>query len=203
VTVTILPFGMPEPAAEPRGAARANPLVVTLGYVHEVKGIAPLIDAFGLLGVDNPTARLVIAGEIPTPESERWHAYAKEHAPEANIELPGHVSTEQYTELLRTADLAVQMRLASNGEASAAIADCLANGVPTIVTDLGWASELPDGTAEKVALSVGPVQLKDRMVRLLGDERRRRAMSQAAIDYARECSFAKVADAYLEALRLR
>ena len=45
------------------------------------------------------------------------------------------------------ADLAVQLRSVSNGEASGATADCLAAGVPTIVTDLGWSGELPADTS--------------------------------------------------------
>jgi glycosyltransferase involved in cell wall biosynthesis len=204
VPVSVLPFGMPHAAEAPRGFATSSPLVITLGFVHEVKGIAGLIDAFGLLAAEIPTARLMIAGPFIDPaESERWHRYARDHAPDVNIEIPGEVSKERYAELLRTADLAVQLRLVSNGEASAAVADCLAAGVPTIVTDLGWTSELPSSVVEKVPPTVGPHQLKDRMRTLLSYASKRAVMSRLALEHARDCSFSRVADAYLDALRLR
>jgi glycosyltransferase involved in cell wall biosynthesis len=204
VPVSVLPFGMPHAAEAPHIVAASSPLIVTLGFVHEVKGVAALIDGFGLLAEHMPTARLMIVGPFADPDgSERWHRYASEHAPDANVELPGEVSKERYAELLRTADLAVQLRLVSNGEASAAVADCLASGLPTIVTDLAWTSELPSDVVEKVPLSAGPHQLKDRMLRLLSDSHKRAAMSRFALEHARDCSFSRVAEAYLDALRLR
>jgi glycosyltransferase involved in cell wall biosynthesis len=202
VQVSVLPFGMPHAAEAPRGAAGSSPLIVSVGYVSEVKRISTLIDAFGLVAVDVPTARLVIAGPLDRAESERWHRYATEHSPNANIELSGEVSKERYAELLRTADLAVQLRLVSNGEASAAVADCLASGLPTIVSDLGWTGELPSDVVEKLPPNAGPHQLKDHMVRLVTDPVRRGAMSCAALEHARNCSFVRVADAYVDALKL-
>ena len=202
VPVSVLPFGMPEASASPRTDATDNPLVISLGYVHEVKGLAALILAFAILSAEMPTARLVIAGPTDAAESERWKSYVGEHAPEANIDIPGHISTEDYSELLRRADLAVQLRLVSNGEASAAVADCLAGGVPTIVTDLGWAGELPAGVVEKVPLGVQPELLCDRMRTLITDVAARTAMSRAALDHARACSFTQVAKVYRSVLGL-
>jgi glycosyltransferase involved in cell wall biosynthesis len=187
----------------PRDTESADgPLVVSLGYVSEVKGIATLIRAFALLAAERPTARLVIAGPTDDAESRRWHQYVDEHAPDANIEIPGEVSPERYSELLRTADLAVQLRLISNGEASAAIADCLSWGLPTIVTELGWAGELPESAVSGVPLGLTPEQLNNRMRQLLGDAARRLAMSDAALTLAGASTFAHVAGSYLEALGL-
>jgi len=202
VRVSVLPFGMRETAEAPRGAAMSSPLVISTGDVNEMSDIASLINAFGQLAAEMPDARLVIAGPIDGDDQGRWHRYATEQVPHANIDLPRAVSTESYAELLRTADLAAELPLASTGDASAAVADCLASGVPTIVTDLGWARELPRGVAEKVPPGAGPHQLKDRMVKLLGDGDRRQAMSRAALEYARRHSFARVAEAYLDALGL-
>lgn len=206
VPISVLPFGMPDAPQTPRdadaGSHPPGPLIISLGVVSEVKGIATLIRAFGLLASDMPTARLVIAGPTDSAESQRWHRYIDEHAPGANIELPGEVSAERYSELLRTADLAVQLRLISNGEASAAVADCLACGLPTVVSDLGWTGELPAAAVSKVPLNVGPEQLKSRMAQLLADPSQTTAISCAARQCARAATFADVADAYLEALGL-
>ena len=99
-----------------------------------------------------PCSALVakLAGvELPVVPLRRHHdfdearTFARDVAPRVNIEILGHVSATRYEELLREADVAVQLRTLSNGEASAAVADCLAAGLPTIASDLGWASELP------------------------------------------------------------
>ena len=94
------------------------------------------------------------------------------------------------------------MRLLSDDQAPTLVADCLANGLPTVVTDLGWAGELPPEAAEKVPSSVSPHQLKDQIVGLLGDHAQLAALSRGALEHARSCSFATVADAYLDALGL-
>ncbi len=202
VRVSVLPFGMRQTAEAPRGGAKSSPLVISLGDVNEMNDIASLINAFGQLAVEMPDARLVILGPIDGDDRGRWHRYTSERVPHANIDLPGEIRDEIYAELLRTADLAVELSLVSTGDASAAVADCLANGVPTLVTDLGWARELPRNVAEKVPPGAGPHQLKDRMRKLLADGNRRQAMSQAALEHARRHSFARVADAYLDALGL-
>jgi glycosyltransferase involved in cell wall biosynthesis len=200
VRVSVLPFGLPDGIEAPRQAAGSSPLIVSLGLTPESKGIATLIDAFALLAAEMPATRLVITGDCAGCEG--WHGYASEHAPKADIELAGEVSSERYAELLRSADLAIELQPVTGGEAPAAVADCLASGLPTIVTDLGWASELPGDVAEKVSPGVAPGQLKDRMVRLLADNRNRVAISRAALEHARACSFSRVADAYIHALGL-
>ena len=203
VPVSVLPFGLPDGVQAPRPAAGRSPLIISLGYGEEAIGIATLIDAFALLAVEVPAARLVIAGRaVDTDEPDRWHGYAGEHAPQAAIELAGELSAERYAELLQSADLAVQLQPVAGGEAPATVADCLARGLPTIVTDLGWASELPSDAAEKVPPGVGPGRLKDRIVTLLADNGKRAAITRAALEHARACSFSTVADAYLHTLGL-
>jgi glycosyltransferase involved in cell wall biosynthesis len=203
VPVSILPFGVP--ASEfgerrPKGTGGVV-VVVSVGVVSEVKGLATLIAAASLL-TENFALRLVIAGPGEENELQRWRDLAKEVAPNADTRIPGHLGTERYRSLLEEADLAVQLRTLSNGEASAAVADCLAAGVPTIASDLGWASELPMGALERVPHDVSPTRLAERIRELLHDEQRRATMSDAATAYARASSFSHVAQAYKTALGL-
>ena len=156
--------------------------------------MATLIDAFALLCADLPAARLLMTGYVG-PD-------ARKDASEAPIEFLGPVSVERYAELLRTADLAVHLRLATDDPAPALVADCLAHGLPMVMTDLGWAGELPSDVAEKVPIWVSPHDLKDRIMKLLGDQGRLAALSRGALEHARACSFARVADAYLDVLGL-
>jgi glycosyltransferase involved in cell wall biosynthesis len=201
--VSMLPFAAPPAAEAPREYAAANPLIVSVGRADEESGIATLIGAFALLVDDLPAARLVITGRAgDAAEFGPWGAYVSERAPNANIELAGRVSAGRFADLLRTADLAVQLPLVTAGEAPEALAECLASGLPTIATDHGWAGELSPGVVEKVPLGIAAQQLKGRIVGLLADPGKRAALSRAALQHARACDFSSVADAYLAALGL-
>ena len=96
----------------------------------------------------------------------------------------------------------MQLRTLSNGEASAAVADCLAAGLPTLVTDLGWASELPADAVARVPPDASPRLLADRLAELIDDERVRQELSNGALALARACDFSRVAEEYLRALQL-
>ena len=98
--------------------------------------------------------------------------------------------------------MAVQLRLVTQGEASAAVCDCLAAGLPTVATDLGWVTELPDDVVERVAPDVTPVSLGATLSRLLGVPSELDALAAAGRAYAAENDFAAVARRYLEVLGL-
>jgi len=203
VPVSVMPFAMPAPGpAGARGPAAPAPLVVHMGVVSEIKGIGALIEAFALLAVRAPDARLVIAGDGDEAGLDRWRAFARERAPRAAVEIPGHVDAERWSDLLARADLAVQLRVVSNGEASAAVCDCLAAGIPTIVSDIGWMGELPREAVVHVPLDVDAEPLSECMYGLLVEQPARAALSSAALAHARERSFERVAGAYLAALDL-
>ncbi len=193
---------MPSVTEASRKPNPAAPLIVSLGAVHESKGIAKLISAFALFSARNPKARLVIAGPIETSARERWSTYAAERAPEADVQVTGHLSSGRYAALIAAADLAVQLRLVSNGEASATIADCLSVGLPTLVSDLGWAGELPAGVVSRLRVGATAVELARRLEQLVVDVELRGSLSEAGLNHARANSFAAVARSYIEALEL-
>jgi len=204
VPVSVLPFGIPSNGSGARTCRTLGdrPLIVSVGVVSEVKGLANLIMAVSLLTSERRQLRLVIAGPGDDAELRRWREFAQDAAPGVDIEIPGHVAAEQYASLLHDADLAVQLRTLSNGEASAAVADCLAVGLPTVVSDLGWASELPEGAVARVPADATPGLLAGRLGELIDDERARQALSDGALALARARDFSEVADEYLRALQL-
>jgi len=204
VPVFVVPFGIPEPIVEreQNRTGGQDPLLVSIGVVSEVKGLATLIDAFALLAESLQHARLVIAGPGEEAELERWRAYARDHAPGADVKVTGHLPQATLREMLGSADLAVQLRTVSNGEASAAVADCLSAGLPTIVNALGWAAELPDDVVEHVPPGADARLIAERMQRVLSDRAGHRALEERALEHAEDHSFRLVAQAYLEALEL-
>jgi glycosyltransferase involved in cell wall biosynthesis len=202
VPATIVPFGIPDARASARTVNAERPLVVSVGVVSEVKGLADLIASFGIVAQRLPRARLVIAGPGDEAELERWRTTAREQAPGVPIEVAGHLAAGPFRELLDGADLAVQLRTVSNGEASAAVGDCLAAGLPTIVSSLGWAAQLPRGVVEQVPAGADPHLIAGRMLAILTNETLQRSLQEGAREYARAHSFQVVAESYIDALGL-
>lgn len=204
VAVSVVPFGIPARETQPRTCRAVDdaPLIISVGVVSEVKGLADLIAAVSLVGGHRKRLRLVIAGPGDSGELQRWRDFAHDTAPTVDIEIPGRISPGRYAALLQAADVAVQLRTLSNGEASAAVADCLAAGLPVLVSDLGWASELPKRAVARVPRDATPALIADRLKELLDDKDARQALSSGALALASEYSFERVADEYLRALQL-
>lgn len=175
-------------------------LIVSLGIVSAVKMPDVLIDALAQVRRTRPDARLIFAGGAPPAELAELREHADEAGVQDAVEVLGHVDDETWERLLDEAHVAVQLRRIQNGEASAAVADALAAGLPTVVTAQGWASELSDDLVEKVPLELTAPVLAQAILRVLDDPARADELSRAARDHAERTSFARVAEHYLEIL---
>ncbi|WP_353213052.1 glycosyltransferase [Rhodovarius sp.] len=166
-------------------------LVCSFGIISNSKGPGLLLSGFEAVQADIPGALLRFVGE-PLQEVLAL--------------LPAHMMTgrtdlHHYQNWLAAADVAVQLRLASRGETSAAVADCLGAGLATLVNDLGAAAELPDGVAYKLPASADAPVLAAALLELARDPDRRAALGQAARSYAQEAlAPVQVAAAYHAAI---
>lgn len=202
VPVAVLPLALPPVADRAQRTIEGSPLIASFGMVSEVKGLDTLIAAVALLAESYVDIRLTIAGPGEQAELQRWRDLASEIAPNVDTSIPGHVLADDYKRLLQSADVAVQLRTLSNGEASAAVVDCLASGVPTVVSDLGWAAELPGDAVAHVPADCTPSQLAHTIEDLLASQQKRRELGEGAHAYARKYSFSAVARDYLRLLEL-
>jgi glycosyltransferase involved in cell wall biosynthesis len=202
VPISVLPLALPAPTERGHRPAGRSPSIASFGVVSEVKGLATLIAAVALLAEDRPGVSLTIAGPGEHSELQRWRDLAREVAPGVDVRLTGHLPATRYASLLREADVAVQLRTLSNGEASAAVVDCLSAGLPTVVSDLGWASELPSDAVVHVPAACTPCDLAACLEHLLASEAARRELGEGAHRYARAHSFPEVAAEYLRLLEL-
>ncbi len=202
VPVALLPFAIPD--VEPRvwRPPGKPPVIVSVGVVSAVKGLALLISAASLIAQARGGVRLVIAGPGERQELEHWRRFAGEFGSDLDLRLTGHLPRADYDRLLADADLAVQLRMLSHGEASAAVADCLAAGLPTVVSDLGWASELSADVVAHVPSDVLSAGLAARIEGLLDDQEHLRSMSEHAQKFAAANSFSATAKQYLRSLKL-
>jgi glycosyltransferase involved in cell wall biosynthesis len=101
------------------------------------------------------------------------------------VSITGFASSSEYKLYLQAADAAVQLRSRSRGETSAAILDCLSNGLPTVVNAHGSVAELPEDVVIKLPDEFEDCQLVSIFERLYRDADYRRRYSQNARNYIR------------------
>lgn len=103
---------------------------------------------------------------------------------ESRITATGRADDATFEAWLQRATVLVQLRQASSGESSGVTAHALAHGVPTVVSDIGAAHELPDDVAVKIPAGITHDELAGVIEALVLDVDRRRALSAAARRFA-------------------
>jgi glycosyltransferase involved in cell wall biosynthesis len=201
--IRVLPYATISPDEfRVRELSSSQELIATFGMVAPTKQVLKLIDTFAHVHSRHTEAILAIVGAAPGDYGEDVRARPRQLALERVVRLTGFVGERRFHAWLEHASLAVQLRGQSNGESSAVVARCLAAGVPTIVTNLGSAAELPDDCVIKVARDVTPDALADAIVALLRDRSRRQELRKRSLEYARDHSFERVAKLFYEAVVL-
>lgn len=119
-------------------------VVATFGGVANSKMPDVILDAYARTKFASvPSSLLAYVGEAETIVGESIHRLAQAAGVSGSVVQTGRVSTETYLDWLAAVDVAIQLRKGSRGETSAAAADCLAAGLPTIVNAHGSLAELP------------------------------------------------------------
>lgn len=188
--LAVLPFSVGNvPLREPTSVRDRPhpPLVASFGVVNDLKQSDVLVDAFTLVRNEVTDAQLVFVGPVGEQEARRLAR--------AGVELTGALPDESYRAWLDRAWVAVQLRSTTHGESSAAVGDCLTAGVPTIVSALGAARDLPDEAVTKVDAAADAETLADTIIGLLRSAERRQALQEGARRYAADRSFANAANA--------
>jgi glycosyltransferase involved in cell wall biosynthesis len=166
------------------------PLVAHFGIVDPAKQPQLIVESFARLRPSEPApARLAFVGPVAETLADELRALAERLGVGRAVLLTGAVPAAVFRAFVERATVAVQPRSQFNGEASAAVGQCLACGVPTVVSDLGWMSELPDASVLKVPPGCSPATLASAVQQLLDDEPRRQELSWAAREVARRQGF--------------
>ncbi len=199
--VVTVPFGFPAPATGPRRPVPGR--IACFGMVEPEKMPVLLVEALALVRKQIPHASLRFVGTLGTGIVELLQSVGAKvglGVGEA-VSWTDRVDDVTYHSELVSTSVAVQLRAVVNGEASAAVTDCLAEGVPTVVTPVGAIAEIPEAAVSHVPTGVSPYQLAGHLAQLLLDERRQRALSRSARRVAGRSSFARAAEALTDVLR--
>lgn len=179
-------------------------VVVTFGFGGPSKCHEAIIFAWmNSLFVNDNNAKLVFVGDYSDPlYLERLHLLIKTLGGCSNISFTGYVDQEVFQDYLYISNLALQLRAGTWGESSGTVLDCMASGLPTIVTDIGSFSELPDDAVWKVPGDRAlPVHLIEAIEHLYQHPTQRNSLSAKGLEYISSyCDPDKVAKSYFDVI---
>jgi len=175
-------------------------VLASFGIVDPIKQPHKLLRCFAALAANHPDLVLALVGPVSDELARDLGGLGEALGLDGRLFITGRVEAEVYLDWLERAELTVQLRASFSGEASAAVGDCLACGVPMIVTDIGWMGELPDDVAFKVPVDVTATDLAEACRGLLDDPAARGALSKGARSYAGAHTFEAAARALLDIL---
>jgi glycosyltransferase involved in cell wall biosynthesis len=197
-------FAIPSPVLDDvvaeraaRAAERAeDPTITSFGFVSPAKRSEVLLAAMA----DVPGARLALVGHSGAEFLDALRSNARELGIADRVTVTGKVTDEEYREWLIRTTVAVQLRLSTNGESSASVAETLAAGIPTVVTDIGTFAEYPDDVVVKAPVGLDTDGLAALLRDLLADTDRLAALSAAGRAYAAGNTYDAAARRIVDAL---
>ena len=194
--VRVVTFGLPAPSPAP--APHGDPVVASFGHQRAAEAV---VEAFPAIAAAVPRVRLWLVGaEFSPGQMEPLIARLTDAGLGDRVSATGWLDPERYRERIAATAVAIQPRLRSYGERSAALGDLLCAGVPTVTHASGHADGIPADAIARVPAGAGAGELAEAAVALLRDRARRDAMRAAAIAYAADHGFERAAREVLEAL---
>lgn len=176
----------------------------SLGQVTAARQLPLVLRALRDLRAHGVDGHLLIVGEILPEADLTGHIAALDL--EDHVTQIGYVaSLPEFVDWTATADVIVNLRNPTLGETSASVLRGMDTARPTIVTDHGWYSELPDAAVVKLPADLTEDGLREAMLALATDPERRVMMGQAAAAYVtahcRPDEVARQYVAFLDSLR--
>jgi len=189
-------FPIPSPPVNDADPAPGEQLVASFGFVSPAKRSELVLESM----VGLPDVDLALVGDSGEEFLQSLRRRADELDIGDRVHVTGRIDAGAYDAWLARSTVAVQLRMHSNGESSASVAETLAAGVPTVVTDIGTFSEYPDDVVVKVPVDLGPRELAAVLRQLLADSDRREELRNAGRRYAAEHSYRHAARPWLSTL---
>jgi glycosyltransferase involved in cell wall biosynthesis len=175
----------------PRAAARARlaipadaTVIAAFGLVTARKCPLELLGAFARLAPARPALQLVFVGGAEDALDAALLGAAAQRGLERRVAVTGRLPRAAYDDWLGAADLAVQLRVDSQGETSGAVKDALMAGLPVLVNAHGAMAELPEAATAQLPEAFTEAELAHALARLLDDAPRRAGLGAAARAWA-------------------
>ncbi len=190
--VTVVPQPVEAAAVEPEivralrrrlGFAEGELVVGCFGLLTTEKRVGTVAQAVARASTALPQLRLLLAGPVPDRTGLERRLAALDLGRRAVV--TGRVPHEELAAHVAAADLVAHLRWPTARETSAALLRVLAQGLPTIVSDLQHQSELPDDAVRRVDPAHEEEQLETAILELAGDPASRGRLGAAAAAHVR------------------
>jgi glycosyltransferase involved in cell wall biosynthesis len=202
VETAVVHRGIPEVPVERNGRSPAGPTVVSHGAGERAEAIDLLLHGFAQFAAERSGAKLVLLGRLEDNAEARLEETVTNLGISQAVQPAGRLEGDEYWRALAEADVAVQLRTISDGEASGSVCDCIAARVPTIVSAIGWLREQPEPAVLHVARECPPGSLAEMIELVVDDSGLRERIRAAQDEYASANSYRRVAERYAELLAL-
>ena len=170
-------------------------VVGVFGLLTPEKRVASVARALARAAQSDDRLRLLLVG--PVPDRARLDADLERLGLLGRTVVTGRVPLAELAALIEAADVVAHLRYPSARETSAALLRVLAQGRPTLVSDLEHQAELPDDVVLRIDVADEDRALETGLRRLAGDAALRERLSRTAAAFvAREHAPSRVAAAW-------
>lgn len=179
-----------------RGVAAEAVQLASFGHATPEKGIERILRALSALK-SGPSFHYTLVGEVSP--FFNFQELVRELGLKDHVTVTGYVSLEEFKRRIIATDIAINLRESTVGETSASLCRIMAAGVPAIVSDVGWYSELPDAAVVKIGMDdSADAMLRAFLKRLIEDGPLRAQIGANARRYALSSHrIEKSADSYI------
>lgn len=159
-------------------------LICSFGYLTANKLIDKIIESCIQLLHSHKNVFLVFVGDFSANHYKKTlRNLIKTHRLQKKVFFKYFTEQNIYEKYLVAADTAIQLRSFSRGEMSAALLDCLAYGIPTLINTHGAHQEIPDEVVFKISNTFTELELTQAIERLCFDTMLREKLSNHCREY--------------------
>jgi glycosyltransferase involved in cell wall biosynthesis len=163
---------------------RLDDIVVgAFGLMTREKRIVSIARAVTRAAAREPRLRLLLVGPVPQGAALDSQLAALGTLPRTTV--TGRVPFEELALHIEAADLVAHLRFPTGRETSAALLRVLAQGRPTLVSDLAHQADLPEDAVRRIDLATEDQALPDAILQLAASPDERRRLGTAAAAYVR------------------
>jgi glycosyltransferase involved in cell wall biosynthesis len=174
-------------------------VIASFGLLTPEKRIETVARAVARAAYALPRLRLLLVG--PVPDRKALDALVSRLGIAARTVVTGRVAIEELPAHIEAADVVVHLRYPTARETSAALLRVLAQGRPTVVSDLSHLADIPDEAIVRAAVDDEEGEVLRAILRLAGDPGRRAHLgTKAAAFIASEHSADRCRDGYETAI---
>lgn len=177
-------------------------VISTFGFINNTKRPLQILHAFKKYLSNQPNAYLVFVGGTDYLGTTDLEGEISKLSLQGKVKVTGYVNMPDFYRYIEISDICLNLRFPFNGESSASLLRILSVGKPTIVTDIGSFSDLPNDVVFKISQPNQTNELEEilkALVILTEKPEFRKFLSQNAVEYiAREHSPELCARLYAE-----